>query len=192
MSETIRIFVPVDAAALSVGAEGVAQAIAKEAKARGIAIELIRNGSRGMVWLEPMVEVECATGRYAFGPVTAKDVPGLFEAGWQDHPLALGPTDDLPWMKAQTRLTFQRCGLIDPLSLSDYEAHGGLAGLRRALADPAGIVAEVTASGLRGRGGAGFPDRHQVEDRGRSAGRRRNTSSAMPTKVTAGPSPTGC
>ncbi len=161
MSEAIRIFVPVDAAALSVGAEGVAQAIAKEAEARGIAIELIRNGSRGMLWLEPMVEVETSEGRIAYGPVAARDVIGLFEAGFQTgsaHALRLGPTEELVWLKRQQRLTFARVGVTDPLSLADYRAHNGLKGLEKALSlTGAAIVEEVRESGLRGRGGAGFP-----------------------------------
>ncbi len=154
----MKIYVPLDAAAKALGADAVADAIAAEAKKRGLDVTLVRNGSRGMVWLEPLVEVETATGRFAFGPVCANDVADLFEGGWQDHALALGKTDDLPWMKAQTRLTFARCGVIDPLSLADYRAHGGLSGLTRALGmEKSAIVAEVTDSGLRGRGGAGFP-----------------------------------
>jgi formate dehydrogenase iron-sulfur subunit len=154
----MKIYVPRDSAALALGADAVAAAIADEAARRGLDVTLVRNGSRGMVWLEPLVEVETSLGRYAFGPVCAKDVPALFEAGWHDHDKALGPTEDLPWMKRQTRLTFARCGLTDPLSLADYRAHGGYAGLTRALSmTPADVVAEVAASGLRGRGGAGFP-----------------------------------
>ncbi|WP_100962725.1 NADH-quinone oxidoreductase subunit NuoF [Bosea sp. FBZP-16] len=161
MSEAIRIFVPVDAAALSVGAEGVAQAIAMEAEARGIAIELIRNGSRGMLWLEPMVEVETSEGRIAYGPVAARDVIGLFEAGFQTgsaHALRLGPAEELDWLKRQQRLTFARVGVTDPLSLADYRAQNGLKGLEKALSlTGAAIIEEVRESGLRGRGGAGFP-----------------------------------
>jgi len=157
----IRIFVPIDAAALSVGAERVAQAVAHEAQARGVAVEIVRNGSRGMLWLEPLVEVETPVGRIAYGPVAARDVAGLFEAGFQSgvaHPLRLGPTEELDWMKGQQRLTFARVGITDPLSLADYRAHDGLAGLKAALAmTGAEIVEAVRASGLRGRGGAGFP-----------------------------------
>ena len=158
----MRVFVPRDAAARALGADAVARAVAAEAAARGIDVELVRNGTRGMIWLEPLVEVEVDAGtgggRTAFGPVAAADVPGLFDAGFGAHPLALGPVEDIPFFARQTRLTFARCGLIDPLSLAEYEAHGGLAGLRRALGlDPAAIVAEVMESGLRGRGGAGFP-----------------------------------
>jgi hypothetical protein len=128
-----------------------------EAEARGIALKLVRNGSRGMVWLEPLVEVVTPEGRMAFGPMTPADVAPLFEAATQ-HPKALGRTEDLPWMRRQTRLTFERCGITDPIDLDQYRAHGGLAGLQRAVAMPAAeIVREVTESGLRGRGGAGFP-----------------------------------
>ncbi len=146
----MRIYVPLDSAAVALGADEIAAAIADRA-------EVVRNGSRGMVWLEPLVEVETPQGRLAFGPMTVADVAGLF-GDLSCHPKALGPTDDLAWMRGQTRLTFARVGVIDPLSLADYRAHGGFAGLQRALAmEPAAIVAEVTASGLRGRGGAGFP-----------------------------------
>ncbi len=158
---TIRIFVPRDAAALSLGADKVAKAIASEVAARGLDVKLVRNGSRGMLWLEPLVEVEIDGKRIGYGPVKARDVAGLFEAGLisgGDHALCLGEVESLPFLKEQTRLTFARCGITDPLSLEDYEAHGGLAGLRRAAAmAPADIVKEVTDSGLRGRGGAGFP-----------------------------------
>ncbi len=157
----VRLFVPGDAGALAVGADDVARALAEAASDAGIAIEIIRNGSRGLYWLEPMVEVETAAGRVAFGPVTAADVPSLVAAGLfdgrGDH-LALGPTEEIPFLKAQTRFTFARCGIVDPASLADYRAHGGGAGLMRAAAmQPAEIVALVAASGLRGRGGAGFP-----------------------------------
>jgi formate dehydrogenase iron-sulfur subunit len=161
MSESIRIFVPIDAAALSVGADAVAQAILCEAQARGVVVDLVRNGSRGMLWLEPLVEVETAQGRIAYGPVTARDVAGLFEAGFLRggaHALHLGVTEKLDWMKRQQRLTFERVGVTDPLSLADYQSHGGFAGLKAALAlTGAEIVETVKSSGLRGRGGAGFP-----------------------------------
>ncbi|KPH79622.1 formate dehydrogenase beta subunit [Bosea vaviloviae] len=159
--DTIRIFVPIDAAALSVGAESVARGIAREAQARGLAVEIVRNGSRGMLWLEPLVEVETPAGRIAYGPVAGKDVAGLFDADFQSggsHALRLGLTEELDWMKRQQRLTFERIGVTDPLSLADYRAHGGVAGLEKALALSADDVVEaVRASGLRGRGGAGFP-----------------------------------
>jgi formate dehydrogenase iron-sulfur subunit len=153
----MKIYLPLDAAAKALGADDVAAAIVAEGVLRGVDVELVRNGSRGMVWLEPMAEVVTDAGRMAFGPMTVADVAGLF-VDLSLHPKALGLTDDLPWMRGQTRLTFARVGVIDPLSVADYRDHGGLVGLQRALGmGPEAIVAEVTDSGLRGRGGAGFP-----------------------------------
>ncbi|WP_397473457.1 formate dehydrogenase beta subunit [Pusillimonas sp.] len=161
MSNTVKIFVPRDSAALAVGANDVVQAIEREASARGQAVHIVRNGSRGLLWLEPMVEVQTPQGRVAYGPVEAQDVPGLFDANWLQgglHALGHGPTEEIPYLKNQQRLTFARVGITDPLSLSDYQAHGGLAGLKRAASmSPEAIVDEVTESGLRGRGGAAFP-----------------------------------
>ena len=72
--------------------------------------------------------------------------------------MRLGHLEDQPYLARQQRLTFARCGIVDPLSVEDYEAHGGYAGLRRALSlEPQAIVDEIKLSGLRGRGGAGFP-----------------------------------
>jgi formate dehydrogenase iron-sulfur subunit len=157
---SLTLYVPADSAAQSVGAEETAAAIRREAAARELDLTLVRNGSRGLFWLEPLVEVATPEGRVAYGPVMAEDVPGLLDAlaGDGDHPLGLGPTEEIPYLKNQERLTFARVGVIDPLDLADYEAHGGLAGLRRALAvQPSEICEAVTESGLRGRGGAGFP-----------------------------------
>jgi formate dehydrogenase iron-sulfur subunit len=153
----MKIYLPLDSAAVALGADEVAAAIQAEAAKRDVALTLIRNGSRGMVWLEPLVEVETAQGRVAFGPMTVEDVPGLFD-DLSSHPKELGLTEELDWMKGQTRLTFARVGVVDPLSLEDYKAHGGLEGLTRALTMTGEtIVDEVKLSGLRGRGGAGFP-----------------------------------
>ena len=157
---TTRIFVPRDAAARAVGADRVAAAIV-EARRLGLAVDVVRTGSRGLFWLEPMIEVETPGGRIAFGPMTAKDVPGLFANGQLPsaaHPLCVGRPEDIPFLKRQTRITFARCGIVDPLSLADYRAHGGYRGLERAKSlGTAATVEEVTKSGLRGRGGAGFP-----------------------------------
>jgi formate dehydrogenase iron-sulfur subunit len=159
---TVRIFVPRDSTALAVGADAVAARIAAEAARRGIDIEIVRNSTRGLLWLEPLVEVETADGRAGFGPVEAADVGALFDhrfhVGDRTHRLSTGLVEQIPYLARQSRLTFCRAGITDPLSLNDYEAHGGYRGLRNALAmEPAAIVAAVTASGLRGRGGAAFP-----------------------------------
>ena len=158
---TTTIYIPKDAAALALGAEKVATAVTAEIAARGLDAKIVRNGTRGMVWLETLVEVVTSQGRVAYGPVKAADVASLFDAGFLAggaHRLSLGRVEDLPFFAKQTRLTFERCGVIDPLSLEDYRAHGGLRGLEKAVAiTPADIVKTVTDSGLRGRGGAGFP-----------------------------------
>jgi formate dehydrogenase iron-sulfur subunit len=159
---SLTIYVPRDSAALAVGAERVAERIAQEAAIRGVSFGMVRNGSRGLFWLEPMVEVSTPAGRVAYGPVTIDDVADLFDAGFaegaQTHPLSLGLTDEIPYLKKQERLTFARMGITDPVSVSDYEAHEGYAGLRRALGlKPEEVVQQVLDSGLRGRGGAAFP-----------------------------------
>ena len=156
-----RIYVPADTSACSLGADEVAAEIAAQAAVRGLDIELIRNGSRGAFWLEPLVEVDSEQGRRFYGPLTAGDVSGLFDIGFPgdcEHEASLGALEDIPWLASQQRLTFARAGLIDPLSLDDYRATGGYTGLRKALdMEPQAIVDEVKESGLRGRGGAAFP-----------------------------------
>ncbi|MDP3087758.1 MAG: NADH-ubiquinone oxidoreductase-F iron-sulfur binding region domain-containing protein [Methylotenera sp.] len=155
------VYIPRDSSALSMGAEKVAIAIAQEAKKRGLEITIIRNGSRGLYWLETMVEVATDNGRVAYGPVKAIDVPSLFDADFLNakaHPLNLGLTEEIDWLKKQQRLTFARVGITDPVSLEDYIAHEGYKGLKNALAlSGAEVVKAVTDSGLRGRGGAAFP-----------------------------------
>jgi formate dehydrogenase iron-sulfur subunit len=156
-----KVFISKDSAAIAVGADEVAAAFAKAFSERGLDVSIVRTGSRGMCWLEPMVEVETPQGRIAYGPVDPSDINALLDAGLLNggaHPLSLGPTEEIPFFKRQTRLVFARCGITDPISIDDYRAHGGYEGLTRALAlTPAAIVEEVTQSGLRGRGGAGFP-----------------------------------
>ena len=157
----IRLFVPCDAAAVALGADRVAEALQLEAILRGAVVQIVRTGSRGMVFLEPLVEVETPRGRIAYGPVAPGDVPGLLDAALLQggaHPLRIGRPEEHPWQVNQARLTFGRCGVVDPLSVADYRAHGGYAGLQRAIAlGGEAVVDEVKLSGLRGRGGAGFP-----------------------------------
>ena len=163
---TVVVSVPSDSAAVALGADEVVAALVRESASRGADVRVVRTGSRGMLWLEPLLEVRTDVGRLGYGPVTAADVPALLDAGMlatagpdgAAHPLALGRVDDLPWLASQQRLVLARLGVVDPLDPADHEAHGGLAGLRAALSrDPADVVEEVVASGLRGRGGAGFP-----------------------------------
>jgi formate dehydrogenase iron-sulfur subunit len=158
----VKVYVPADTAAVAVGADAVAAALRCEAETLGVAVDLVRTGSRGVFELEPLVEVETPGGRQGYGRVSAGMVPALVAAGLfqgaPGHPSHLGRPEALPFLKRQTRLTFARCGLIDPASLEDYRAHGGWRGLEAALRlGPQAVVEAVKASGLRGRGGAGFP-----------------------------------
>jgi formate dehydrogenase iron-sulfur subunit len=158
---SVTVYIPRDASALSLCAEPVANAVASEAAKRNMDVRVVRNGSRGLYWLEPMVEVETPEGRVAYGPVQAGDVAGLFDADFLHagaHKLSLGLTEDIAWLKNQQRLTFARVGVVDPRSLEDYRAHGGYRGLEAALQmESTTIVQAVADSGLRGRGGAAFP-----------------------------------
>ncbi|WP_212810083.1 formate dehydrogenase beta subunit [Pseudomonas sp. Ost2] len=155
------LYLPADSLARAVGADEVATALAAQARERHLPLELHRTSSRGLYWLEPLLEIDSPQGRIGFGPLTAADVPSLLDALQGDpatHPLALGPVEELPYLKSQQRLLFARAGITRPLSLEDYRAHGGFEGLARAIA----LGGEQTAtavfdSGLRGRGGAAFP-----------------------------------
>ncbi len=206
----IRIYVPRDAAVLALGAETVATAIAHEAARRSIGVDVVRNGSRGLFWLEPLVEVETSSGRIAYGPVQPADIAALFDAGFIEggaHALRLGAVDNIAYFKQQERLTFARVGIVDPASVEDYVAHGGYRGLARALAmAPADIVKEVTDSGLRGRGGAAFRPASSGRPSStlqlltlrvrcaasKASVQQRNTSSATPTRAIRARSPTAC
>ena len=156
-----QVFISQDAASLALGSSRLARAIADHAAQQGIALDIVRTGSHGLFWLEPLVEVETAEGRIAYGPIQPPDMAGLFAADFLsggDHPLRIGRMEDVPYLARQQRLVFSRCGVVDPVSVADYRAHGGFKGLERALARTAlEIVDEVKLSGLRGRGGAGFP-----------------------------------
>jgi formate dehydrogenase iron-sulfur subunit len=158
---SISVYVPRDSTALALGADRVAKAVLVEAEKRGVDLRVIRNGSRGMFWLEPMIEIETPEGRVAYGPVGEEEVAALFDADFIHagaHSLSLGLTEEIAYLKKQERLTFARVGVTDPVSIEDYLAHDGYAGLQRALEMNAdGIVQEVLESGLRGRGGAAFP-----------------------------------
>jgi formate dehydrogenase iron-sulfur subunit len=144
-----RVYISADMASVALGADEVAASFAKAGA------EVVRTGSRGLFNIEPLVEVETPEGRIGYGPVGAGDVDAVL-AG--THPNRLGTVDALPFFASQQRFTFARCGVIDPLSLADYAAHGGWKGLEKARAlPPKDVVAAVKDSGLRGRGGAGFP-----------------------------------
>ena len=161
MTSSVRVFVPRETAAISLGADRVAAAIEAAARTTGARIDVVRNGSRGLTWLEPLVEIEAGGRRLAYGPVTPADIDDLLAAGLfdgPDHALSLGDTANIPYLNTQRRWTFRRVGLDDPLSLDAYRCAGGFEGVERAFeTGPAAVLEQVLASGLRGRGGAGFP-----------------------------------
>ena len=183
----LRLYIPIDAAALAVGAEEVAGAIQSAAARHKVAVEIVRNGSRGLYWLETMVEVDTPAGRVAYGPVAPGDADGLLTALLGDgaHALRLGPTEEIPWLKRQTRLTFARCGIVDPRSLDDYRAHGGYRDLR------------ARSQSARQRSSRRYPigtarprrrrisNRHQMAHRGGNQPHRKSISCATPMKATA-------
>ncbi len=148
-----RIFIPRDSSALALGADAIAEAIAAEAARRGVAIDVVRNGSRGLLYLEPLIEVETSAGRVGYANVEAADVASLFDAGFTEgnaHARHVGVVDEIPYLKKQQRLTFARIGITDPLSTEDYVAHGGIEGLKHALAmDGAAACDALIESGLR-------------------------------------------
>jgi formate dehydrogenase iron-sulfur subunit len=153
--------VPRETSAVSVGADDVAIAIARVSKKRGDDIQLVRNGSWGASWLEPLVEVQVGEQRIAYGNVTPGDVESLFESGFLEggeHDRRLGPVNEISYLINQDRWTFFRCGLIEALSIDDYRATSGFKALEEALeSGPEDVLRAVTDSGLRGRGGAAFP-----------------------------------
>ncbi len=157
-----RIYIPCDTTALSLGADQIAEAVQLEIQQRGLDATIVRNGSRGMLWLEPLVEVDTAQGRVGYGAISAQQVSALFDAGMldgnQQHESCIGLVEEHPFLKKQQRLTFARSGITDPISIEDYIALDGFNGLKNAIAmQPQNIVDEVKTSGLRGRGGAAFP-----------------------------------
>ncbi len=158
-ANSIRVFVPSDTTAISLGADEVANAFARVAAERSLGLGVVRNGSRGAAWMEPLVEIERDGQRIGFANVRASDVSSLIDGGFDTaHPLCIGPVEAHPWISKQQRLSFRRIGRTDPLSRDDYRAEGGLVALRHALTlSQQQIVDAVKASGLRGRGGAAFP-----------------------------------
>ncbi len=156
-----KIYLPRETTTLSLGVEELISAIEHEAAARGIAIQILRNGSRGAAWLEPLLEIDFNGKRLGYGPVTASQIQSLFEADFLnagEHELKLGEISDIPWFKQQQRLTFSRCGEIESLSIDEYKKHGGFRGLSAALKSSSkDIINIILDSGLRGRGGAAFP-----------------------------------
>ncbi len=168
-----RLFVPRDAAARAVGADKVAAAIADESRRSGLTVEIVRTGSRGLFWLEPLVEVETPAGRIGFGPVAVKDVAGLFANGLPDaaHSLCVGQPEEIPFLKRQTRITFARCGIVDPLSLADYRAMAAGAAWSEPAASVRPAPSKRSPSPAPRPRRRGLPDRHQVEDRRRYGGR---------------------
>ena len=157
-----RVYVPLDSAALALGADAVAAEIGRLADQREVPVEIVRTGSRGMIWAEPLVEVDTPAGRVGYAGVAVADIERLVEAGLLQSDVAdatsLGLVDQVPYLAGQKRLSYRRCGVVDPLSLDDYRTHGGLEGLEQTLElATVQIVDEIIASGLRGRGGAAFP-----------------------------------
>jgi formate dehydrogenase iron-sulfur subunit len=157
----VTVYIPQDSGALALGADTVSATLEEMCRELGKTLRIVRTGSRGLYWLETLIEVETPDGRIAYGPVRHSDVRWLVQSGMLEgapHELKLGDIEKHPWLANQQRLTSARLGVIDPADLDDYIAHGGYVGLSTALTmPPREIVRAVTDSGLRGRGGAAFP-----------------------------------
>jgi len=155
-----KIFIPRETAAMSMGSDELAEKIALFSESKNISIEIVRNGSWGMSWLEPLIEVDTSDGRVAYGPVSIDDIESLFESNFlegSDHALCQGKTQNIPYLKSQQRWTFRKCGLIDPTCIHSYIENDGYLGLKKSIANQKNIINQIDISGLRGRGGAGFP-----------------------------------
>ena len=153
-----KIYIPRDTTACSLGADRVAAVIQRHIEKNHLPLEIVRNGSRGLYWLEPMLELETEQGRVACGPITPDQVDEFMAAAsWRNidkHPLYLGLTEDIDYLKRQQRLTFHRVGVIATTCLEDYFKQRGFAGLRLALDNKpqasSGLLALLGSSG-RGR-----------------------------------------
>ena len=154
-----QFYIPVDSTAISVGADSVARTLQQQLENRQIDTEVKRISSRGLFWLEPLLEIDTPAGRMAYGPVTTDDVDSVLEACLTDgnHDLQVGLIEQHPYLVNQQRLCFSRLGQHHPLDIEAYQQTQGFTGLRNALSSPDTVVQTVTDSGLRGRGGAAFP-----------------------------------
>lgn len=158
---TISIYIPQESTALALGADEIATKITEEATKRGLDIAITRNGSRGMLWAEPLLEVDVEGIRHGYANIDPDNVTSLFDANFLTggiHPSSLGPVEEVDYLKNQDRVIFARAGLDDPTDINAYQTRDGFSALKKALEMSASdITEEVFASGLRGRGGAGFP-----------------------------------
>ncbi len=149
---------------LAAGAGAVRDALEAALPDFGVDVAFSPVGCIGLCHREPVVELVCPEfGTALYGDVTPERVPELLAAhfirGEPPADLLIQNGSPAPFLAAQERVVLRRCGQVDPSSLADYEASGGYSGLRRALiqSTPENFVADVIASGLRGRGGGGFP-----------------------------------
>ena len=149
----MRVFIPQDSISIALGADLIAKKIAQSGH------EIIRNSSRGLHFLEILIEVEIDGARHGFGPISTNEIEDLIASNFaKSHPKYLGIVDELKLIKSQNRLSFAKCGINDPLDFDGYLTLGGGKALEKAKAIGAQkTIDEIKSSGLRGRGGAGFP-----------------------------------
>jgi len=189
-SEKPRIFVGTATCGRAAGAMAVLEAIDKELSRRNIDAIITQVGCIGLCYAEPLVDIIKANRpRICYGGVSPEIIPQLIEDYIiSDNPrpdMALGTIGEysidglpklfeLPMLRPQVRISLRNCGLIDPEDIKQYVANGGYSGLAKALRmSPEEVIEEIKKSGLRGRGGAGFPTGQKWEFCRRSPGKEK-------------------
>jgi NADH-quinone oxidoreductase subunit F len=169
-----RILIGMGTCGIAAGAEDILKALDKELVKANIQAHIVQVGCIGLCYAEPLIEIaKPGMPSVFYGNLTPELIPeivGDYLVGGNPRPdLALGTRGegtvegiprffDLPVMKPQVRIILRNCGSIDPTNIRHYIANGGYEGLNKALnMKPQEVIDEIKKSGVRGRGGAGFP-----------------------------------
>ncbi len=163
-----KIVVGLGSCGIAAGAREVLAAFERELKRQGVRAKLGRTGCLGLCYREVLADVITKSqGRISYGNVTPVMVPRIVEQHIiNDKPveewIVLGDgytTPDTDFLTRQYRIVLRNCGRIDPEAIEEYVARDGYKALQKVLAEisPEDVISIIKESGLRGRGGAGFP-----------------------------------